>query len=109
MEALQIGNQVIAADGVAGSDAQLAAVQRVRLKKLIFPFADQVHGRLNMPQENLSLRGELYFLCAPDKKRLIQLFFQNLDGLADSGLGNKQVFGRLGKTEGDSDVVKYFI
>ena len=46
-----------------------------------------------MLKQDFALRGELDALGAADKKGLVQLFFQNLDGLADSGLGDKKLFG----------------
>ena len=46
-------------------------------------------GRLNMAQKNLTLRRQPDPLGAADKKGLVQLFFQNLNRLTDSRLGNK--------------------
>ena len=48
VELVQISNQIIPADGVAGSDAQLPSVQGMGLKQLIFSLADQVHGWFDM-------------------------------------------------------------
>ena len=48
-----------------------------------------------MAQENLALRRQLHLFRTADKEVLVQLFFQYLDGLADCGLGDKQLLGGL--------------
>ena len=81
----QVGHQKITADCVTGADSDLSAGDD-GICQLIFSALDQVDGRLDVTKQDLSLRGELDPLCAAGKKRLIQLFFQGLYGLAYSGL-----------------------
>lgn len=102
-------DQVIAADGVTGADAELAAVQGIGFQELVFAFSDQVYGGFNVFQENFSFGGELDTFGAADEEGLVQLFFQYFDGLADGGLGDEELFGCFGKAQGDGDVVKDFI
>ena len=97
VEILQIRNQIITADGIAGTDAQLAAAQGIGLHNLIFTPFYQVDGRLDMAQQNLTLGGQLHPLCAPDKEVLVQLLFQYLDGLAHRRLRDKELLGCFGE------------
>jgi len=90
METVQIGHQKIAAKGVAGTDAQLSALQRIRLQKLSLAAQNQIDCGLNVVKQDFTLRGQRYLLCAANKKGLIQALFQCFDGLADGRLGNKQ-------------------
>ena len=85
METFQIRDQKIPADGVAGTDADLAA-GRGCFHDLGFPALDQIDRRFDMTQKDLTFRGELNFFCASDEKNLIQFLFQCFNGLADSGL-----------------------
>ena len=85
VETFQIRDQKIPADGVAGTDADLAA-GRGCFHDLGFPALDQIDRRFDMTQKDLAFRGELNFFCASDEKNLIQFLFQCFNGLADSGL-----------------------
>lgn len=109
VEPAQIGYQYIAADRIAGPDAQLPSVQGMGFQNLVFPSLDEVDCGLDMAQEDLSLRGKLDALGASDKEILVQLLFQYLDGLAHGRLGDKELLGSLGKAERGGYVVKYFI
>ena len=62
-----------------------------------------------MLEQNLSCRSQLYFFGTPDKKRLLQLFLQRLDCLADGGLGDIELLARLGKAEGGCNIIENFI
>ncbi len=93
MEAVQVGHEKIPADGIAGTHAELSAAQGVCFHDLRLSASDQVHGRFHMAQEDLPLRRELHLFRAADKERLIQLLLQDLDGLADCGLGDEELLG----------------
>ena len=86
VELIQERNQKISADGVAGSDAQLAAAQFSRFHQLVFAAFDQVHGGFNVAKQGFSFRRQLYPFGASDKKIDAQLFLQCFDGLADGRL-----------------------
>ena len=45
-----------------------------------------------MAEKNLPFWRQLDFFGAADEERLIQLFFQHLDGLADGGLRDIELF-----------------
>ena len=62
------------------------------VEELGLALLDQVHGRLDMAHEDLTLRCELDFLRAPDKERLVQFPLQRLNGLAYGGLGYEKLF-----------------
>ena len=79
---VQIGYQEIAADGVAGSDTDLAAPQGAGLHDLSLPPLDQVYRRLHVAEEDFPFGGQLHPFGAADKEGDAQLFFQNFDGLA---------------------------
>ena len=108
VKTLQIRDEEIAADRVAGSDPYLPSGGS-RVEKLCLPFLDEVHGRFDMAHEDLSLRGKPDLLRTADEKGLIQFPLQCFDGLADRRLGDKEAFGRLGKIQGRSDMVKNLV
>ena len=96
MKPFDKGNKKIAADGVAGSNADLSPC-RGGIKKLgLAPF-NKIHSRFHMAKEYFPLWRELYFFRAANEKHLVQLSFQSLDGLADSRLGNEQLLGSFRK------------
>ena len=109
VEFLEEGHQVVAADGVAGPDAQLPPVQGVGLQQLILPPADQVHGRLNVLEQDFPLRGQLDLLGAADEQGLVQLLLQHLDGLAHGGLRDEELLGSLREAQGNRHMVKYLV
>ena len=80
---VQIRDQEIAADCIAGSDAQLAAAQGAGFHELGFSTLNQVDGRLYVAQKNLTLRRQLYPLGAADEESDTQFLFQHFDRLAD--------------------------
>lgn len=108
VKTLQIRDEKIPADRVAGSDPDLSSGGS-SVEKLCLSFSDEVHGRLDMAHEDLALRGKPDFFCTADKKGLVQFPLQCLDGLADRGLGDEEAFGRLGKIQGRSDMVKNLV
>ena len=55
MKAVQIGHQEIAADGVAGADAELAAAQGAGLHHLRLASLNQVDGGFHIAQQDFSL------------------------------------------------------
>src|SRR5699024_7670633 len=78
VETLEIRDQEVAADRIAGSYADLAA-GRSSIDQLCFSFLDQVHGRLYMAHEDFALRRELDFFSTAYEKSLIQFALQCLD------------------------------
>jgi len=50
-----------------------------------------------------------YPLGASDEKGLVQLFFQDFNGLAYSRLGNKKLFGSFRETKCNGYVIKYLV
>ena len=48
MEFVQVRNQKIAADGVAGADVELPETETLALHQLRLPMADQLDGGLHM-------------------------------------------------------------
>ena len=67
VETFQIRNQKIPADGVAGTDADLAA-GRGCFHDLGFPALDQIDRRFDMTQKDLAFRGELNFFVLRMKR-----------------------------------------
>ena len=108
VKAFQVRDQEIAADGVAGADADLTAGGG-GFQNLGFPPFYQVDGRLNVTKENLSFGSELYFFGAADKQYLVQFFFQGFYRLAYRGLGDVKLLGSLVKAQGSCHIVKNFI
>ena len=82
VKTVQIRNQEVAADGIAGPDADLAAAQSAGFHDLCLAPLDQIDSRFHVAQQNLAFRGQLYLFCAADKEGDSQLLFQNLDRLA---------------------------
>lgn len=82
MEPLDIRNQKIPADSVAGGDSNLSSGGD-RFQQLGFSAADQADGRLNVPEQDLAFCCETDLLGASDKQGLGQLSLQSLDGLTD--------------------------
>ena len=83
VETAQVRNKKIPADGITGADTELSSAERTGLQNLHLSAFDEIHGRFNVTQKNLPLRCQLHLFCAADKQRLVQLFLQYLDGLAD--------------------------
>ena len=94
----QIRNQKVPADRIAGPDPELSAAQRAGFHDLVLAALDQIHGRLHMAQQRVTLRSELHPLRTADKQIDAELLLQNLDRLADRGLGDIELLGCLGKT-----------
>ena len=48
VKTVQVRDKKVAADRVAGSNAELSTVQGIGLQELIFPSAQKIHRRLNV-------------------------------------------------------------
>ena len=57
VKTVQIRYQIVAADRVAGSNAQLASIQGMGLQKLVFPFSDQVSWPVRYALKEFRLQG----------------------------------------------------
>ena len=87
MKPFQIWDKKIAADRIAGTDADLTS-RSGSVKQLRFP-ADKMHCRFDVAGQDLPLGSQLNMLGAADKQCLIQFALQSFNRLTDSGLGNK--------------------
>ena len=94
---IQVGNQKIAADRVGSSDAKLPAAKAAGFHQIDLSLTDQLNGRFDVAKKSFSFGRQLDTFCTADKQRCSQLFFQGLDRLADSRLGDIQLAGGLGK------------
>ena len=98
VEAVQIGQQELAGDGVAGADDQLAHLKLAGLGQLLLAGLQQAHGAADVLVEHLALRRQRDAAGVAGEQAGLQVVLQLLDGLAHCGLGDIQ---RLG---GGSDV-----
>ena len=81
VKSLEIRNQEVTADCIAGSYTDLTA-RRSGIDELCLAFLYQIHRRFYMPHKDFALRCQLDFFCAPYEKCLIQFSLQCFDGLA---------------------------
>ena len=64
MKFLNIGDEEIATDGVAGTDMKLTELGVVHILNLFLTTLNQMHGRFNVLQQKFARRGKLNFLGA---------------------------------------------
>ena len=83
VKTLQIWNQKIAANSIAGSNTDLSTGLGGGFDDLGFSAFDQVNGGFDMSKQNFTFRGQLHLFCASYKKSLIHFLFQCFDRLAD--------------------------
>ena len=96
VETIQIGEQELAGNGVAGADDQLAHLQLPGLGQLGLAGLQQAHGAADVLIEHFSLRRQGDAAGVPGEQPGLQIVLQLLDGLAHRGLGDIQRLRRGG-------------
>ena len=93
VEAVQVGQQKLAGNGVAGANGQLAQLQLVGLAQLGLTGFQQPHGAADVLIQHLPLGGQHHAPAVAGEKSGLQLRLQLLDALADGGLADIQRLG----------------
>ena len=96
VEAVQIGQQKLAGNGVAGADNELAHLQLAGLGQLGLARLQQAHGAADVLVEHPALRCQRHAPGVPGEQTGLQVVFQLLDGLAYRRLGDIQRLRRSG-------------
>ena len=93
VEAVQVGQQELTGDGVAGADDELAHLQLTGLGQLFLAGLQQAHCAADVLIQHLSLRCQGNAPGIAGKQTGLQVVLQLLDGLAHGGLGDIQCLG----------------
>ena len=109
VETVQIRQQELAGHRVAGTDGQMAQLQLVGLGQLGFARLQQADGAAHIFIEHLALRRQRHAAGITGEQAGVQLRFQLLNGLADSGLRNKKGLGRGSDVAGLCHFLEYFV
>ena len=100
VEPVQVRQQKLAGNGVAGADGQVAHLQIPALGQLFFPCFQQAHGAADVFIQHPPVGGQGDAPGVPGEQAGLKLRLQLLDGLADGRLGYKQSLGRGGNVSG---------
>ena len=90
VELVQIGQQELTGDGVAGADGQLPHLQLPGLAQLLLACFQQSHGAAHIFIQHLPLGGQGHAPAVPGEQTRLKIALQLLDGLAHGGLGDIQ-------------------
>ena len=93
VEAVQVGQQELTGDGVAGTDDELAHLQLTGLGQLFLAGLQQPHRAADVLIQHLALRRQGNAPGIAGKQTGLQVVLQLLDGLAHGGLGDIQCLG----------------
>ena len=109
MEAVQIGQQELAGNGVGRADGQMAHLQLAGLTQLGLAGLQQADGAADIFIQQLAVRRQGDAPAVAGEKAGLEVALQLLDGLADSGLADIQCLCRGGDVARLSHFLKYLI
>ena len=109
VEPIQIRQQELAGDGVAGADGQVSHLQLPALGQLLLAGLQQADGAADVLVQHPAVRCQGHATGVAGKQTGLQLALQLLDGLADGGLGDIQGLSGGGDVAGLGHLLEYTI
>ena len=109
VEAVQIGQQELAGDGIGRADGQVSHLQLSGLAQLGLAGFQQADGAADIFIQQLAVGGQGDAAAVAGKKTGLEIALQLLDGLADGGLADIQRLRRGGDVASFRHFLEYLV